>query len=139
MQFYLYLVDDHSKSFYEEARKEYEKRLSRYCKLKVIKVKNIEYIEKKLKEEKTICLLSPGKNVLSSEALAEEILKSEVQGKSSASFLIGSSFPSDFLEGKEIKTFSISPMDFSQGLLSAVFLEQIYRAYRIIKKEPYHK
>lgn len=139
MYFCLYLVDDHQKSFYEAARKEYEKRLRRYCKLKVIKVKSLEAIKKKLEDEEMLIIVSPGRNLLSSEALAEKIRKSEIQGRSKVSFLIGSLFESHFFEDKRIKEFSVSPMELSADLLSTILLEQIYRAYRIIKNEPYHK
>lgn len=139
MQFRLYFVDDHQKNFYEEAKKEYEKRLSRYCKLKIIKIKGSHELEKKLKEEEEIFFVTPGKNLLSSEEFADSIREMELQGKTRISFLIAPSVNVEFLKGKKINPFSISPMDLSEGLLSTVLLEQIYRAYRIIKNEPYHK
>ena len=139
MYFHLYLVDDHKKNFYENARKEYEKRLRRYCKIKVTKVRNIGAIEKELKAEEMLIIISAGNHLLSSEALAEKIQKFEIQGKLKMSFFIGPLLESSFFEGMDVKEWSISPMEFSAGLLSTVLLEQIYRAYRIIKNEPYHK
>lgn len=139
MQFHLYFVDDHPKIFYEEAKKEYEKRLSRYCKLNIIKTKGIHNLEKKIKDVEEIYFVTSGKNLLSSEALAEMIRSLEIQGKSKISFFIGSPEDLEILEGKSVIPFSISPMQLSRGLLSTILLEQIYRAYRIIKNEPYHK
>ena len=78
--------------------------------------------------------------MLSSEALAEKIRNVKTSGKSSACFLIGSSFGiSDRI--KDIADFklSMSPMTFPHHLARIMVLEQIYRSEAIQAGSKYHK
>ena len=77
---------------------------------------------------------------LSSEELAEKIETLGVQGKSHIIFIIGGSIGlgRDVLAKSDL-ALSFSRMTFPHQLMRVILLEQIYRSYRIIQKEPYHK
>lgn len=138
---------------------EYTKRLSRYCKLEIVEVedektkeqasaKEIELIKereakkilKQMQEEAyTITLEISGKQ-MSSEELAEKIEMLGVQGESHIQFIIGGSLGLHTSVCKKSDlSLSFSKMTFPHQLMRVILLEQIYRSYRIIHKEPYHK
>ena len=145
--------------FYRDAIEEFSKRLSRYCKLDIyevadektpdnasdtevrqIKDKEGERIIKHIKDDAyVICLCIDGKQ-LNSEELADKIDALGVQGTSHICLIIGGSLG---LSDKVIQLadykLSFSKMTFPHQLMRVILLEQIYRAYRIINKEPYHK
>lgn len=137
-------------SYYKEGRKEYEKRLSRYAKLKYISYKN-EKLQMKAMEKLMQIPFDAGKDALifvtsgeelssmDSPALASYIEEKGIQGVSNLHFLVGFSMEAfiDILDYAAV--LSISNMMIPADLLSLILEEQIYRAYRIIKKEPYHK
>ena len=84
--------------------------------------------------------LEIGGKMLSSEEFADKINSLGVQGKSSIAFVIGGSIGL----GKEVLrrsdyALSFSKMTFPHQLMRAILLEQVYRGYRIINGEPYHK
>ena len=145
--------------FYRDAIDEFSKRLSRYCKLEIIEVadektpdqasdtevkqikdKEGERILKSIKEDAyVICLCIDGKQ-LDSEELADKIEKLGVQGTSHICLIIGGSLGlSDNVIKHADYYLSFSKMTFPHQLMRVILLEQIYRAYRIINKEPYHK
>ena len=77
---------------------------------------------------------------LSSPELSEKITNAGVSGQSTVTFVIGSSFGLD----PEIKAMgtlklSMSKMTFPHQLMRVILLEQVYRSYRIMNHEPYHK
>lgn len=138
---------------------EYAKRLSRYCNLEIIeladektpdnasdtmeamiKQKEGERILKVLKEDSYCIALAIEGSMLSSEELAGKIDTLGVSGVSHISFIIGGSLglSEEVLKRADYKL-SFSKMTFPHQLMRMILLEQIYRAYRIIKKEPYHK
>lgn len=147
IQIYTCLFD--SSSYYKSGRKEYEKRLSRYCKIKHTICKNEKQKEKVRlllsqlpEDQKKNCLIrvtaGKSKSHLDSPGLASLIEQKGIQGISSLCFLVG--FPEDFFSDFDNSlSLSISRMDIHPDLLSLILEEQIYRAYRIIRKEPYHK
>ena len=143
----------------EQMIAEYEKRLSRYCKLEIIEVadektvenaseteirlvkdKEGERILKNIKDDAyVVCLCIDGKQ-LSSEALSEKIEKLGIQGISHIVFIIGGSLGlSDDVVRRADYKLSFSPMTFPHQLMRVILLEQIYRAFRIMNHEPYHK
>lgn len=145
--------------FYRDAIDEFSKRLGRYCKLeiietadekteeaaseteiKIIKDKEGERLLKNIKEEAyVICLCIDGK-MLSSEELADKVDKLGVQGTSHIYFVIGGSLGlSDAVVKRADYKLSFSKMTFPHQLMRVILLEQIYRSYRIIHGEPYHK
>lgn len=146
-------------SFFRAGIEEYKKRLSKYCKMEIIEVADektpdraSEAEEKAIKEKEgerllrnisgkayVIALAIDGKK-LSSEQLAEKINMLGIQGKSHIQFVIGGSLGlgsqvlnrADFL-------LSFSDMTFPHQLMRVILLEQVYRSYRMIHREPYHK
>ena len=145
--------------YLKQAIDEYSKRLSRYCKLEIIELTDEktpdnasekEELQIKEKEGKKIlskikdnsyliALAIDGKN-LSSEELAETINKLGVRGVSNITFVIGGSLGlSDEVLSRADYKLSFSKMTFPHQLFRVMLLEQIYRAFRIMKNEPYHK
>lgn len=145
--------------FYLSAAEEYEKRLKGFCKFQIIELpefrlpdspspseisagldKEAEMILGKIPKGAWFCILTPEGKMLSSEALAEKIRNVKMSGKSSACFLIGSSFGiSDRI--KDIADFklSMSPMTFPHHLARIMVLEQLYRSEAIQAGSKYHK
>ena len=145
--------------YLKDAITEYGKRLSRYCKLEVIEVadektpeqaseaveesiraKEGERLLKHIRDDMYVITLEIGGKMLTSEEFAEKIETLGVQGKSSIAFVIGGSIGL----GKEVLrrsdfALSFSKMTFPHQLMRVVLLEQVYRGYRIINGEPYHK
>lgn len=145
--------------YLKDAIAEYSKRLSKYCKLEIVEVadektpdnasevvedsirsKEAERILKYVKDDAYIITLEIGGKQLSSEELADKIDKLGVQGTSHIIFIIGGSIGL----GKEVLqksnyALSFSKMTFPHQLMRVILLEQVYRSYRIISGEPYHK
>ena len=145
--------------YLKDAIAEYSKRLSKYCKLEIIEVadektpdnasevveesirsKEGERILKYIKDDAFVITLEINGKQLTSEELADKIDKLGVQGTSHIIFVIGGSIGL----GKEVLAksnfaLSFSKMTFPHQLMRVVLLEQIYRSYRIINGEPYHK
>lgn len=145
--------------YLREAIAEYSKRLGRYCKLEMIETadekapeqasgiteegirkKEGERLLKYIKEDAFVITLEIGGNMLSSEKLADRIEKLGVSGVSHITFIIGGSIGlgSEVLKRSDF-ALSFSPMTFPHQLMRVILLEQIYRSYRIIQGEPYHK
>lgn len=145
--------------FYRDAIAEFEKRLSKYCKLEIvevadektpdnasasqelqIKAKEGDRILSSIKDDMHVIALAIEGKPLSSTELADKIDKLGISGKSSIAFVIGGSLGLDerVLKRADFKL-SFSPMTFPHQLMRVILLEQIYRAYRIIAGEPYHK
>lgn len=138
---------------------EYSKRLSRYCKLKLIEVKDEkapenlseaememikdkegERILSKIKEDSYVIALAIEGKMISSEDLSKTIDNLALQGKSDITFVIGGSLglPQEMLKRSNYKL-SFSKMTFPHQLMKMILLEQVYRAFRISRGEPYHK
>ena len=138
---------------------EYSKRLSKYCKLNFIqvqdektpdnasdvvnnKIKEIEgeRILKNIKDSAYVIALAIEGKHLSSEQLASTLDNLAVTGKSDIVFVIGGSLGlSSQVLSRADYLLSFSKMTFPHQLMKVILLEQIYRSYRIIKNEPYHK
>lgn len=145
--------------FYRDAIDEYSKRLSRYCKLKIIEVadentpQNASFVqEKQIKDKEAerilnvirdnmyVCALAIEGNLIDSIKFADKISTLAVSGKSSITFVIGGSLGlGDAVYQRADELISFSPMTFPHQLMRVILLEQIYRSYRIINNEPYHK
>lgn len=159
MKITLVTVGKIKEKFFEDGIKEYSKRLSRYCKLEILQVADektpegaSEAVELQIKEKEgqrilslirddayVIALAIEGK-MLDSEELAERIEKLGVSGISQIVFVIGGSLG---LSAQVMKradyALSFSRMTFPHQLMRVVLLEQIYRSYRIMNHQPYHK
>ncbi len=145
--------------YFISAVQEYSKRLSRYCKLEIIEVidektldnasekeeqliriKEGERLKKYIKDDAYVIALAINGKQISSEGFADKIDKLGINGTSHIIFIIGGSIGLDdeILKNADEKL-SFSMMTFPHQMMRVILLEQIYRAYRIIKKEPYHK
>jgi len=145
--------------YLKDAIAEYSKRLSKYCKLEIVEVadektpdnasevventiraKEAERILKYVKEDAYVITLEINGKQLTSEELAEKIEKLGVQGTSHIIFIIGGSIGlGEEVLKKSDYALSFSKMTFPHQLMRVILLEQIYRSYRIISGEPYHK
>ncbi len=134
-------------SYYRDAMAEYGKRLSRYVKLNLIEVadgpdKKAEgnRMLERLPDDAYIITLEINGNALSSEELSQKISELENSGRSRIVFIIGGpdGLHSDVLSRSDFRL-SFSKMTFPHPLMRVILMEQIYRAYRIMKGEPYHK
>ena len=146
-------------NFYRQAIEEFQKRLQKYCKLEIIEVadektpdkagekieKQIKTIEgerilKHLKEKDYVIALAIEGQGLTSEKLAKKIANLGINGNSSIVFVIGGSLGLSFEVLKRADyQMSFSAMTFPHQLMRVILLEQVYRSFRIINGEPYHK
>ena len=145
--------------FFREAIAEYEKRLSRYCKLEIIEVadektpdnasaaeeeqikqKEAERILDKISSDAHVITLEILGKELDSVSFSEMIQKLGVSGKSQIIFVIGGSLGlHESVSKRSDKKVSFSPMTFPHQLMRVILCEQIYRGFRIMNNEPYHK
>ena len=145
--------------FYLSAAAEYEKRMKGYCQFKLLELpevrlpdnpspaeitagleKEAELILTKIPKGAWFCTLTPEGKMLSSEALAGKLSDVKNSGKSSACFLIGSSFGmAQRIKDKADFKLSMSPMTFPHHLARVMVLEQLYRAEAIQAGSKYHK
>ena len=159
MKITLITVGKIKEKYLKDAIAEYSKRLGRYCKLEIVEVadekkqdhasetvenairdKEGERILKYVKEDSYVITLEIRGKMLTSEELSEKVDTLGVQGISHIIFIIGGSIGL----GKEVLkrsdyALSFSKMTFPHQLMRVILLEQIYRSYRIINHEPYHK
>ncbi len=138
---------------------EYVKRLNSYAKIEMIEVpdekapeilSDIEMKQVKQKEgERILAKINPDTYVIalaingklkSSEELADNLDKLATYGKSKVAFVIGGSLGlSDDVLKRSDEQLSFSKMTFPHQLMRLILVEQIYRAFRINRGEPYHK
>ncbi|MGE5628147.1 MAG: 23S rRNA (pseudouridine(1915)-N(3))-methyltransferase RlmH [Solirubrobacterales bacterium] len=159
MNIYIICVGKIKEKYLKDAIAEYSKRLSRYCKLEVIEIPDektpdnaSEKEELQIKEKEGLSILKSIKDnmvvvtldlkgkMLSSEDFSEYIQRSGLEGSSNIAFVIGGSLglSKDVLSRGNF-SISFSKMTFPHQLMRVILLEQIYRGYRIINGEPYHK
>ncbi|MFE8697675.1 23S rRNA (pseudouridine(1915)-N(3))-methyltransferase RlmH [Cytobacillus sp. FJAT-53684] len=138
---------------------EYLKRLSSYAKIEIIEVPDekapeelseTEMIQVKQKEgERILSKIHPDAHVIAlaiegklktSEELADGLDKLATYGKSKVAFVIGGSLglSAEVLQRSNEKL-SFSRMTFPHQLMRLILVEQVYRAFRIMRGEPYHK
>ena len=102
--------------------------------------KEAERMEKYLKDGAFVCALAIDGVQLDSVSLSEKIERLGTEGNSHIIFMIGGSLGmSDTLLKRADMKLSFSKMTFPHQLMRVILLEQIYRSYRIMNKEPYHK
>ena len=138
---------------------EYAKRLSRYCKLtfcqvadektpdrasdalnEQIKDTEGQRLLKHIREQDYVIALAIDGNMVDSVELSRKIGQLGVEGKSSIAFVIGGSLGlSDAVLQRADYRLSFSRMTFPHQLMQMILLEQIYRGFRILNNEPYHK
>lgn len=145
--------------FYRKAIAEYTKRLSRYCKLEIIEVtdektpdnasetveiqikdKEGERLLKYIREDTYVIALAIDGDMPDSVQLSRSIEQLGLSGKSNIAFVIGGSLGlSNHVLKRADKKLSFSKMTFPHQLMRVILLEQVYRSYRIMHNEPYHK
>lgn len=154
----IFLVGKQKEEYFNKASEEYEKRLKKFCSLKITEIpaenllnESPALVEKALLKEaekiKKALNLNPGFTValciegkeLKSEDFGELILNS-AQKSSTVNFIIGSSYgihPS--VKNSADAKISFSKMTFPHRLFKIMLLEQIYRGYKIAEGSKYHK
>lgn len=145
--------------YFTMAIDEYAKRLGRYVKLDILEVpdektpdgaseneeelirgKEGERIIKNIRDGSYVITLEIEGKMLDSVELSEKINKIGVSGKGHITFIIGGSLGlSREVKARSDFKLSFSKMTFPHQLMRVVLLEQIYRSYRILNNEPYHK
>lgn len=159
MQITIISVGKLKEKYLKEGIEEYSKRLSVYCKLQVVEVSDekapeemsaaeMEQVKRKegerilaqIKQDQVVIALAIEGQMWTSEKLSSELDKLALHGKSQVAFVIGGSLG---LSGEVLKRadvlLSFSKMTFPHQLVRLILLEQVYRAFRISRGEPYHK
>ena len=146
-------------NFYREAIAEYAKRLSKFTSFSIVEVPDEKTDEKASQKENELVLSKEGKRILeqignddyvislciegkplSSVDFSKKISDVLLNGYSNIDFLIGGSLGlSDEVKKRSDFKLSFSEMTFPHQLMRVVLSEQIYRAFKIINNEPYHK
>ncbi len=159
MNITLYTVGRIKESFFRQAIEEYVRRLGRYCKLKIVEVPDEktpdgagEALEKQIKDREGVRLLRQIRDTeyvialaingrkMDSVVFSEKLQGLGLHGQSDIGFVIGGSLglSEEVLKRSDMKL-SFSDMTFPHQLMRVILLEQIYRAFRILSNEPYHK
>lgn len=145
--------------YLKQAIDEYSKRLSRYCKLEIIEVPDEKTPDNASEKEELLIKEKEGLNILkhvkdnmfvitlnlkgkmlSSEELAGFIKEAGIKGNSNIAFVIGGSLGlSKAVLDRADFSLCFSKMTFPHQLMRVILLEQVYRGFRIINGEPYHK
>ncbi len=145
--------------FYRQAIGEFEKRLSRYCKLEFIEVadektpahassaeeaqikeKEGQRLLKHIREDAWVCALAIEGKMLDSVEFSEKIESLGVSGVSHVMFVVGGSLGlAESVLKRADYALSFSKMTFPHQLMRVILLEQVYRSFRIMAKQPYHK
>ena len=145
--------------YLKEGISEYSKRLSRFCELQIIEVEDeqapenlsvsqeeqvkrreAERIIKRVKEGSVLIVLDLKGKKLSSEEFSDKLNSFFISGKSHITFVIGGSLGLDEeLVRKADFSLSLSDMTFPHQLARLILVEQIFRAFKILNNETYHK
>lgn len=145
--------------YWQDAIKEYSKRLGKYCRMQITEIKESllranpsaadeeavktaegHDILSKIKPTDYVITLEIGGKALSSTELADHIEKLGISGKSNIVFVIGGSLGlSGEVSRRADFRLSFSAMTFPHQMMRVILLEQIYRSFKIIKNEAYHK
>ena len=142
--------------YLRDAIAEYAKRLSKYCKLELLEVADEKTpdaaspaversirqkrILRYVREDAYVVTLEIGGQMLDSVEFSRKLERLGIQGKSHITFIIGGSIGlSPEVSSRADYALSFSKMTFPHQLMRVILLEQIYRGYRIMAGEPYHK
>jgi 23S rRNA (pseudouridine1915-N3)-methyltransferase len=145
--------------YLKQGIQEYLKRLSNYAKVNIIELPDekapesmseaeMETVKQKegtrilsnISQDAYVITLEINGKMLNSEQLAAKMEELATYGKSKVVFVIGGSLGmSDEVRKRSDLALSFSKMTFPHQMVRLVLLEQVYRGFRIIRKEPYHK
>lgn len=159
MQIRLVTVGKLKEKYLRDGIKEYTKRLQSYCRLEMIEVKDESFREqdlvsgretilekeaervlREIPDHTYVVLLDVAGEMVSSETLAERIEALGVSGRSHITFVIGGTLGvAESLRRRADWRWSFSPLTFPHQLMRLMLLEQLYRAFTIIRGERYHR
>lgn len=159
MKITLAVVGKIKEKYLEDAAAEYSKRLGRYCRLEILQVadertpegasqaqeeqikeKEGERLLAKIRPDAYVIALAIRGRMLDSVELSQRLEKLGVGGVSHIVFVIGGSLGlSEAVLSRADEQLSFSKLTFPHQLMRVMLLEQIYRSFRIMGNEPYHK
>ena len=147
MNITLLCVGKLKEEYWRKAQEEYAKRLTRYGTLQVVEVRERDDVEKegedilkRIREEDYLIALAILGKTMDSVTLSRHLENLSIQGKSSSTFVIGGSLGlSQSVLNRANFTLSFSKLTFPHQMIRIFLLEQIYRSYKIMKGELYHK
>ena len=134
MKFWVFILQKNKDTLYVQAMEEYLKRLGKYCTIEIKYVKKEKQLGRIFEKEGKHFLVDNTGESMESTAFAEEISRWMINGCSNIYFYVG-----EFSKEHDFLPFSLSSFDMAPELCAAVLLEQIYRGFRIINRQPYHK
>jgi 23S rRNA (pseudouridine1915-N3)-methyltransferase len=139
-------------SYFNDAIKEYSKRISKYHQIEIIEIDDVGLNDKKVvlkkEQEKILKVLNPKDYIITMEIEGKEEssiefanrIKNLFNERSTITFIIGGSYGlSDEIKKLSNYKLSFSKMTFPHQLFRVILLEQIYRAFKINNNETYHK
>lgn len=155
MKISLWYIGKNKQSFIEEGIKLYSKRISHYSRFEIKLFKNVKSSEslppsellkkeaeiylKELKQGDTLILLDEKGKEFDSRQFATYVEQKQMHSVKHLIFAIGGAYGfSDELKEKASGKISLSKMTYSHQMIRLIFLEQLYRAFTIIKGEKYH-
>jgi len=159
LKFQIITVGKLKEKYLKDGINEYLKRLQRYATVEIIEVadeqtpdnasdaeelqikaKEAQRIQKYIKDDTYLIALAIEGKMFTSEQLADKIEQLGIGGRSHITMVIGGSLGLDDSILKQADLLlSFSKMTFPHQLMRLILVEQLYRSYRIIKGEPYHK
>ena len=146
MKIILIVVGKLKDRFLVEGVAEYLKRLKKFAKVEVREVPECRTVDEEgqkvlslVPKDSWLCVLDVSGAALSSEAFAKQIAELTLAGVSNLTFAIGGAFGlSAELRRAAAFRLSLSPMTFTHQMARLILVEQIYRAFKINRNEPYH-
>ena len=155
MRIKIYAVGSIKEKYWVDAIDQYIKRISPYSKIEIIEVddlsmkgksdeqikdKECDSILSKIKPNEFVCNLDLNKKEYDSVSFSSKLMEMIEKGGASLSFVIGGSLGiSEKMKQRANESISLSKMTFTHQMSRVILLEQIYRAFKINKGEPYHK
>ena len=133
-------------NYLKEMIEDYEKRISKYHKIEIIEVKDEDHLEKE--RDHLLPFISPRDYVITLEILGKTMTSEELAEKidelflthSTITFVIGSSLGlHEDIKKRANLALSFSKFTFPHGLFRGILVEQIYRSFKILNNESYHK
>lgn len=146
MKITLIVVGKLKEKFLVEGVAEYLKRLRKFAKVEVREVPECRTVDEEgqkvlslVPKDSWLCVLDVSGAALSSEDFAKQIAELTLAGVSNLTFAIGGAFGlSAELRRAAAFRLSLSPMTFTHQMARLILVEQIYRAFKINRNEPYH-
>lgn len=156
MKYTIVAVGKLKERYWKDACAEYLKRMQPYVKTAVVEVADIDparaggvegALEREgnavlsaIPEKAHVVLLAIDGTERSSESLAARLNELAIEGAGDVVFVIGGSCGvSDAVRARADETLSFGPITLPHNLARVVLLEQLYRAWKIVRREPYHK